>query len=381
MSLGDHFQTIIYYEDTGEIREIVPNQYIKSRKALNEVLGLPESRGLKFFYIQGSYTLMKEDWSVNLGNKRKAPALRSRDGKNAVLVIAKEEGKYIFKNYKEAIFVFEGGLGDYMDQADVIIACRKLHPRKKITVVMDKSRAKALSLMEGFEDINVVGNVGQVINRGPRIEFSKINALGGEYKPDGKVGIYSAISGMENTAPRAKIILSKGDKEYAQDFVKQKINSKGPVIIALHTMSGNTNTKSIKPEKVTELLSSLLKNEEIYFLHFGGAGEAAVEHPRIIPLQGELAWEKVFSIMSVCDKCVCIDSAILHIAQHLNLPTVSFWGPTAPINILGQNPGVSCVETTLDCKGCNAYDCNIGRCMDNFDKKAVTRILRGLMRW
>jgi hypothetical protein len=380
MSLGDQFQTIVYYSDTGDIRAILPNQYVKSRKSLNGVLNIPESVGLKFFYLQGMYKLDKKEWRVKLGEKGKAPALESITGEIATLAIAKAEARYILGNYKEAIFEFEGGFGDYIDEADVIISCRKLYPQKKITVVMVESRINAMKAMEGFKDINIVTNTGQVRNRGPRIAFAGINAMCGEYRPGGKVGIYSAISGMEEGAPRARFILSRDERTYGRNLIKSKIKKKEPMAIALHTMSGNTNTKSIRPDNVVKLLAPLLDNKNIYFLHLGGAGEEAVKHPQIISLQGMLKWKEVIAVMSVCDRCVCIDSAILHIAQHLELPTLSFWGPTSPGNILGEDPGVEYIETTLKCKGCNAYDCSNGQCMSKFNQKTVERKLKSLIR-
>jgi len=133
-------------------------------------------------------------------------------------------------------------------------------------------------------------------------------------------------------------------------------------------MSGNCNTKSITPEILPDLLAPALIKKGVYFLHFGGNGELKADHEKIISLQGALNWEQVFCMMSLCSAAVCIDSSILHIAQHLNLPSLSMWGPTKVCNIFGVHHGLNAIEIPLDCTGCNRYECNHKNCMSSMNK-------------
>lgn len=380
MGLGDQFQTIVYYEDTGDIREIFPNRYIKSRKALNGLLGLQESRGMKFFYAPGYYPLLKEDWIVKIGSENSVPRLVSRDGRDGGLLLAQKEAEYTLKHYKEIGFIFEGGMGDYLDQVDVMVACKEKYPDKKFKVLIDGTRIEALNFVDGFKNAVISAGQGPDMSNIPTIEFSKINSLCGNYLPDGKVGAYSLIAGLDKTAPRAKINIPEDIIFNAKAIIQEKIGVEYSTIIALHTMSGNCNTKGIPPGGLTKLLSSVLNNKGLHLLHLGGHGEEAAHHSRIISLQGKLNWQEVFAVMSLCDGCICIDSAILHVAQHLRLPTVSFWGPTDCANILGQDPGVESVTITLGCRNCNRYDCNHKNCMENLDQKEVNRKIKKMIR-
>lgn len=378
--LGTQFQTIVYYGDTGDIHTILLNQYIKSRKSLNALIGIPESTGMKFFYVPGYYPLQKKDWIVEIGDKHKSPRLVSRSGEDGGMVLLQKEALYILENYKEVLFVFEGGLGDYLDQADVIISCREKYPNKKIKVAIDGSRSGALNLLKGFKNAATIHGSDPAKFHMPVIEFAKISQSRGNYKPGGKIGSYSYIAGLDKTAKKAKIDIPEEDLKNARAIIEERIGQKYKTIIALHTMSGNCNTKGILPGALPDLLSSLLNNKDLYLLHLGGHGEEAAHHERIISLQGKLNWEQVFAIISLCDGCVCIDSAILHIAQHLMIPTVSFWGPTDCENILGEDPGVEKITTTLDCRGCNLYECRQSNCMENFDKKEINRKIKKLLR-
>ena len=380
MGIGEQYQTVVYYEDTGDIREIFSNQYIKSRKALDSLLGLPESRGLKFFYVPGYFPLLKENWKVRLGSKTKAPRLISQDGTDGALFLMQKESDYIFQHYKDICFVFEGGMGDYLDQADVVIACKKKHPDKKLSVEMDGSRRAGLNLMVGFETAATGTSATVGKNSGPTIEFSKVNKMCGDYGAVGKIGIYSTVAGLDQAAERSKINISAKDQANTRAIIQENIGKDYKTIIALHTMSGNCNTKGILPAGIPDMLSSLLEDPDLYFLHLGGAGEETVRHDKIISLQGKLSWPEVFAVISLCSGCICIDSAILHIAQHLRVPTVSLWGPTDCINILGNNHGVEEVTSTNDCAGCNQYECNQKNCMQHLDRKELNRKLKKLLK-
>lgn len=380
MALGSQFNTIIYYSDTGDIREVLPNRYIKSRRDLNSLIGMQESVGMKFFYVPGAFPINPGDWIVKLASGSSAPRLITKDGVDSALLLASQEAQFILSNYKKILFEFEGGMGDYLDQADVVLEVSRAHPSKAFTVLMEFSRIEALHLMHGFSNIRVVGRRDEIAGKLPSIEFKKINSLCGNYLPDGKIGAYSMISGLDAAAPRSPIMIDKYDAHNAWLKVEHLATKGFSRFIILHTMSGNTNAKSIRPEDVVDIIKPLLNNKSLQFLHLGGSGEEVIKHSRITSLQGKLSWKEVFALTSISAGCVCIDSAIMHIAQHLNIPIVSLWGPTDPLNILGQDPGVNSVITSLSCANCNRYDCSHSKCMRSFDKSALRKSFKKLIK-
>lgn len=380
MSLGDQFQTIVYYEDTGDIREIFPNAYIKSRKALNNLLGLPESKGMKFFYVHGYFPLQKEDFRVEVGSNTSCPKLISLQGKDAILILKQQEAAYILGTQKGLIYKFEGGMGDYMDQANVVIAMHKKYPEKDFRVTVEhENRKKALEMLEGWKGISWE-DPGQIdFKKLGKIEMKSITEVHG-WAPVGKIGVYSAIGGLEGVAPRARICVTPAEIKEVEKILQEHTKIKKPYIVILHTVSGPANTKSIPPGAVTGILSPLFANKNIIAIHIGGAGETVVDHPQIISLQGKLPWEKVFAMMSIAQACICIDSAIMHIAQHLPIPVISFWGPTIPMDIIGEDPGITTIRSTAGCIGCNLWDCTKTDCMAQFDKEEVAAAFETLKR-
>ena len=378
MGIYEQFQTIVYDPVSGGIVKVLPNQYIKSRKKLEQLVAPRPTRRHFFFYLHTPTPVDPASFSVRIGVAGKPPTLVTPDGMDATLSLFSKEALFNLSRYKAILFKFEGGMGDYLDQADTVVAVQKEYPHIKMSALIDFTRSRALRLLEGFEEVKILTSKEYIRGRSATIDFARITRVSAHYPVGGKVGVYSLIAGLDHPAVRAKFCLSPASLEEADLIIDKACGRAHGKLIALHTMSGNTNTKSIKPANALKIITPLLKNQDLIFLHLGGAGEEAIDHPQVISLQGKLPWEKVVAVMACCDGCVCIDSAIMHIAQHLGIPTVSLWGPTTPQHILAEDPGVETVVTTAPCAGCDQYNCDHCDCMTRFDKKDLNRKLRKL---
>ena len=378
MGIYEQFQTIVYDPVSGGIVKVLPNQYIKSRKKLDQLVPRRAVGRYLFFYLHSCAPVDPVGFSVRLGVAGRPPTLVTPDGMDATLSLFSKEALFNLSRYKAILFKFEGGMGDYLDQADTVVAVQKEYPHIKMSALIDFTRSRALRLLEGFEEVKILTSKEYIRGRSATIDFARITRVGAHYPVGGKVGVYSLIAGLDHPAERAKFSLSPASLDEADLIIEKVCGRPHGKLIALHTMSGSSNTKSLSPEEALKLITPLLKNQDLIFLHLGGAGEVPITHPRVISLQGQLSWEKVVAVMSHCDGCVCIDSAIMHIAQHLEIPTVSFWGPTTPKHILGEDPGIDTVITQAACGGCGQYNCDHCICMAQFDKKEVNRHLKKL---
>ena len=379
MGINSQFQTVIYNKFTGDIIRCAPNQYIKSKDRFARLMAPDEIADLRFFYWHSAMPVDPDTFKVEVSSPGSSPRLVSNSGDDASLLFLKKEAGFTLEHYKRVAMVFEGGMGDYLDQADVVIALHKKHPEVSLTCLMDMSRAAALQLLGGLDGVSLRPMYDIGGGRSARIEFSSITKVSPAYPPGGKNGVYSAIAGLDQPAHRCEFALPSAALLRARQLLEARIPGGYTQLVALHTTSGNTNTKSLIPSDALQLIAPLLKDKDLFFLHLGGAGEGPIDHPQVISLQGQLSWEKVVYAMACCDGCVCIDSAIMHIAQHLMIPTVSFWGPTLPGNILSTDPGVASVVTTAPCRGCGGYECSHCDCMVRFDKKEVAREFRKLL--
>lgn len=373
------FQTIIYDSLTGIIVEILPNQYFKSRRALNLRLRETLPFTIKFFYFHTSVHLDKSSYRVVFDPIKNKPGLVSKSGKDPFLLILRHESEKKLSKYKSILFLFEGGMGDYCDQADVVIKARALYPKKRFTVSLPhKNRAPALELLKGWHDISVIdGNISSV--RGSAvIDFSKINYIP-EYAPKGKVGVYSMISGFSEGVGRSCFVLPDRLVSSGAALLEMAAPFPAKYNICVHSISGNTNTKSLVDDAFLKIFKPFLDRKDIVFFHLGGSGEGRIDHPHVVSFQGKLNWEDVVSVLYSSSACVCIDSAVMHLAQHMQVPVLSLWGPTDPVNILGTKSGVVSFTSTADCRGCNRWECDSMECMKSFDVAEVRLMLNSFL--
>ena len=373
MGISEQFQTIVYDPGTGKIAAILPGQYIKSHAALDRLAPAPEGVRYRFFYHHDATPLDPEEFVVRSGGLGCAPALRSSDGSDPILSLMRTSARWTLAHYDSIILEFEGGMGDYLDQADAVISLRREYPKISFPLILRPERYQALQLLEGFEGMKILPKKGKTKTRSTSLSFDMIGRLGGNYPPGGKVGVYSSIVGLSETAKRAPVAVPVHLIAGANARLKDAGCKPTEKVIALHTMSGNSNTKSIPPTGVLALMAPLLEHRGVRIVHLGGAEEERIDHKKVISLQGELSWPEVFGMLACCDGCVCIDSAIMHIAQHLNLPIVSLWGPTSPRVILDDPPGMECVVSLMPCAGCNQYECSKGGCMEKFNTRRLIR--------
>ena len=109
-------------------------------------------------------------------------------------------------------------------------------------------------------------------------------------------------------------------------------------------------------------------------------------HPDIIDATGKLSLLGTAALMRRATIVVTNDSAPLHLASAMNLPTLALFGPTVPafgFGPLAERRSVAQHET-LPCRPCDAHgpkECPLGhwRCMRQVEPERVARLAVELM--
>ena len=91
--------------------------------------------------------------------------------------------------------------------------------------------------------------------------------------------------------------------------------------------------------------------------HLESLGEAlrqALPGATVTPHAGDFSLEDSVRFLGSVEQLLCIDSALLHFARLLGVPTVSFWGPTDPGTLLRPWPGSrdEVVYRKISCSPC-----------------------------
>lgn len=107
--------------------------------------------------------------------------------------------------------------------------------------------------------------------------------------------------------------------------------------------------RMLSAEQWAKLLSQVLEIQGVSILFLGGPNDSELVEKiislgpeslkiRSTNLCGSLTLEKSMVALSKSQCFVGIDSALIHLARFLQVPSASFWGPTNPLGLLRQIP-------------------------------------------
>ncbi len=365
------YQTIIYHRPTGSIIMIAPNQYISSKRHLARLAHRPHWKDISFIYFPFELEIDLGKHHVSQPSFPGPAYLTDAAGTNITVLALYDAAKKLLIRSKTILYSFEGGLGDYINQGNVISEVHSKYPDKKIYISCRQDRLAIISCFPNFNEI-LTGTKAKLVESGiPSIDFSRISQLDSNYPPFGKRGVYASLAGIDPSFPRAKLNLSKESLEWA-DQQWLSLNGKKPTLrISLHTRSGEPNSKTWPWDHTLNLINLLRSRHSPSFTLFGGRGQESLDEKDIINGVGTYDWLQVASLIKTSNLVICIDSAIMHIAHHLDIPTLSLWGPTAASYILPKNHGTPVIESRVECSPCGNYLCKKTDCMKSITPAQV----------
>ncbi|MGB5745827.1 MAG: lipopolysaccharide heptosyltransferase II [Desulfobacterales bacterium] len=171
--------------------------------------------------------------------------------------------------------------------------------------------------------------------------------------------------GVEIAEATPEINLSEAEKEWSIKWIEQhQVSSRH--LVGIHPGAFYESQRWLK-ESFAEIINRLQENNELEVILFGGPDDE-----ELVKSIASLVYKttntytfrslrKFIALLSYCNILVCNNSGPLHIATALNLPTVSFIGPTnsARWSPIGEHHKILKVEG-LECLGCGQGKCPKG---------------------
>jgi lipopolysaccharide heptosyltransferase II len=160
------------------------------------------------------------------------------------------------------------------------------------------------------------------------------------------------------------IYLSEDEQAGAREWVDEKRLLKKS-IIAIHP-GAYYETQRWPVEYYAELIRLIRERSQADVILFGGLSDSKVvddigsrvKRDICVSIQDDL--RKFFALLSQCRVLVCNNSGPLHCAAALNIPTISFMGPTVKEQWMPLGEGHSVLRRDkLPCIGCNLGYCRI----------------------
>lgn len=357
------YQTIIYRRSSGSIITVLPNQYISNKKHLARLAGSQSSKGASFIYFPYDIDIDQVNYHVAQPSFPGPAYLTDAAGTNIAILSLYDASKKLLIKAKTLLYVFEGGLGDYVNQGNVISEILSLYPDKEIYLSGRNDRFKLISCFPNFEKVLYTTKAKCIQSGMSSIAFSQISSFDYNFPPFGKRGVYASIAGIDPSFPRSTFNLPGSSISWADQQWSNLSSKKKSLRISLHTRSGEPNSKTWPWIHTLSLIDLLRAKYSPSLALFGGHGQESLDAKDMINGIGVFDWLQVASLIKTSDLVICIDSAIMHIAHHLDIPALSLWGPTASSYILPKNHGTFVIESNVPCHPCGNYACAKGDCM------------------
>jgi len=372
------YQTVFFRKDTGDIILVRKNTYVRSKFHLQELIGSPDIKNISFIYFTEDIPIDTEKHKVQLPTRQAPAQIISKDNINISLQLIQTKAQKIIQNHPNIIINMEGGTGDYVMQADVIAALTEKYTDKRFIILAEPSRHTLLDLFLPASRISLKPNATPPKNAPNLIDFSRISRLDYYSPPFGKVATYALLAGLDPEVTPRKPRISKTLIKKTLKKLSLPIDPKTAKIIALHLVSGNNNAKSYPYTQQLELATALSKDNDLIFLQIGGYGEKPIDHPNVINCLGRFSWDEVVALVSISSAAICIDSAIMHIACHLEKPTISLWGPIRPEHILPRSYHTEILAGDCHNLFCGRFECANNRCMASISPTTIVDTLKKL---
>ncbi|MBN1587316.1 MAG: lipopolysaccharide heptosyltransferase II [Candidatus Omnitrophica bacterium] len=175
------------------------------------------------------------------------------------------------------------------------------------------------------------------------------------------------------------------DRERIEVLLKQAWLRDNQVLVALHPGSGSWPTKRWDLEHFAELCDELGKRS-VRCVLVGtkkegklGAKIAQVSGSKPIELAGKTSLGELVALFRRCSALVCGDSAPLHVAAAVGLPTVALFGPTEAERHIPPAPCLQVIQKEVPCGPCYRTRCSHITCMKSISPREVLDALNGFL--
>ncbi|MCK4818341.1 glycosyltransferase family 9 protein, partial [bacterium] len=131
---------------------------------------------------------------------------------------------------------------------------------------------------------------------------------------------------------KPEIFLTDQEKKWARSWLKEKRAGMKP-IVGIHP-GGYYETQRWLPERFAEVANHLKNDRYLDILIFGGPREKGLVDQIKSMINGEVMTyvggnlRRFVALVDSCTMLICNNSGPLHVAVALNIPTISFMGPT-----------------------------------------------------
>lgn len=211
----------------------------------------------------------------------------------------------------------------------------------------------------------------------------------GKHESDYFFDIVKALGGKPEPEPQPMLILSKEEKEYAENFFSSQNIAQEDIVIALHPGAGqNRIYKRWPEERYCELGKALVKRFKAKIIITGSKEEIDLASniknkigKHAILAAGEICHLKhLAAVLKKCYVCIGTSTGTIHVAAAMGTPVIVLCGPEDPRRWrpLGNNHIL--IEKEVPCRPCREEICPYdGLCLKLISPECVLEVIERLL--
>lgn len=333
------FQTVFYLKSTGQIINVIPDRYVRSKVEKGKLCPGHDPEEVCFRYFKSSMPvdpLQHHAVSTDPGK----PAVIAVDS-GVPLTLAHWRGQFMEAMTKFRTIVVDmcDGLGDNLFRAASVSAAMRKYPEIAFFCKVDPAYRPVMAmcpdivLFDGYEAHGLdPSQCGELRLNGGHMWDSR----GAGYSKSAHYGLFFD---MPHVAYDTRLVLTVGFSDDFGKFSKRIGLKQDTENVVMQLRTKDTPDRGWSIAAVVELASLIKKRGPANIFYLGDPMDMPQDHPVLINLTGKTTWLETIYILSRADRIFCIDSAVLHLCRALDLPYYCLWGHTDPERTLGVPAG------------------------------------------
>ena len=329
------FQTVFFLKSSGQIINVVPNKYIRSKAERGMFCPDYPVDDVSFRYFKSDIPVVPGLHHALSDDPVRPPVIAVESGVPLTLSHWRTAFLSAAAQYKSIIVDMCDGLGDNLFRAASVAAAMLRYPDLKFYCKVDPAYRPVLTmcpdivLFDSFEAHGLdPAQCGSLRLNGGHMW----DARGAGYSKSAHYGLFFDLP---HVAYNTRLVLPADFDAGFAGFSKKSGLRKDGQFVALQLRTKNTDDRGWSVEKVAQLAGMIKKAYALTSICLGDPMDMPDDHPDVLNLCGRTSWLETVFLLTKASKVFCIDSAVMHLCRALGVPYFCLWGHTDPLRTLG----------------------------------------------
>jgi FkbM family methyltransferase len=333
------FQTVFYLKATGEIINVVPNKYIRSKAERGRFCPGHAPNDVSFLYFASLDTVGASTHKVQTAGPFHPPYVVDASGTPLVFMDKRRAFSAMLERFPTIIVEMYLSMGDNLLRAAAVAEASRFYPDTQFLCdVLPEYRdvmamCPEITLFKGCAahglDPAKCGKI--LLAEGPLWD-----PRGPEF---GKASLYGLYLNLPKVPYLTTLKLPPDFGPQFEDFCAAiGLRLDGHNVI-FHLRSKDWSDKCWQPERIADLARMIHSVYDCKIFYLGSSNDLSGEIPGAVNLCGKTSWLQTVFLLTQASHVFCVDSAVMHLCRALGISYFCLWGHTTPDLILSRPPG------------------------------------------